>query len=119
MKELPKKVTRADFRELERRARYILARQNKGVCAMLSQDVLNIATRIDNGWAEIFPVFELVDQKIRTQGYVLESGPWGYKLVHPNGHIASCGRTLREWLTNHAVKYGDQETRPYDPDWDD
>jgi len=121
MKELPKKVTRAEFRELERRAKYILSRpqQHKPAAVTLAQEVLAIAVQMDNSWAEIFPVFELVDKKIREQGYILESGPWGYQLRHPNGHVASCGSTMREWLTNHAVKYGDQETQPYDPAWDD
>lgn len=118
MKEIPNKLVRSDLRLAEMRARRILSIQNKGISAKLARDVLYIATHIDNIWAELFPVFEMIDDRLKNEHCTLESGRCGYKLLDSKGKVLAEAPTLREFLTKYVVKYGDQVTFPYDPDDD-
>lgn len=104
MKPEPKKVTRADMRLMEHRAKIILRRPESGwVETMLARGVLHLATQIDNYWAEIFPVFELIDREIRENNCTLTYGPNGYELRTPTGVLLSEGEDFRQWLIDHAT----------------
>lgn len=118
MKEIPRRLVRSDLRLAEMRARRILSIHNKGISAKLARDVLDIAIHIDNIWAEIFPVFEMIDNRLKKEHCTLESGRCGYTLRDSEGKVLAEAATLREFLTKYAVKYGDQVTFPYDPDDD-
>lgn len=110
----PMRLRRSNLRDTEKTAYGILRLSHDGACAKLARDVVNLAAEFDNLWAEVFPVFELVDEKIHKQNCVLEHGPWGYELKTPGGRVLSSGATMREWLINHVSLYGEQETTPYE-----
>lgn len=110
------KLNRTDIRAAEELAHSILSDTEHGICAKLAKNMIDIAVSIDNVWAELFPVFEMIDIKIKEEKCTLIVGTWGYMLKSPKNDILSSGETLREWLTDHVYRFGDQITFPYDPD---
>lgn len=111
----PKRLKRHHLKRTEHIAREILALTGEGACARLARDVIQLAHNIDSLAAEIFPVFDLVDKKIKEHGCTLTCTKEGYTLTSPKGVILSEGATLKEWLLQHVEQYGDQERFPYDP----
>ena len=114
MQPQPTTPKRSDLRSTQDNAYGILRLTHDGACAKLARDVVNLAHSFDNLWMEIFPVFEMIDEKIHRQKCTLEYGEFGYELKTPGGKILSSGATMREWLINHVSLYGDQITCPYE-----
>lgn len=106
------RLRRSDLRKTEGAARTALGYARDGACATLARDVLAIATAIDNVMAEIYPVFDMVD-KAKSNGAYLEAGEFGYRFFDVSGVLLSSGASLREWLTDHVKRYGEQVTHVY------
>lgn len=106
------RLKRSDLRKTEGAARTALGYARDGACATLARDVLAIATAIDNVMAEIFPVFEMVEES-RKNGAYLETGDFGYRFFDVSGVLLSSGASLRDWLTDHVKRYGEQVTHVY------
>ena len=106
------RLKRSDLRKTEGHARTALGYTRDGACASLARDVLAIATAIDNVMAEIYPVFEMVE-KARGNGAYLETGGFGYRFFDVSGVLLSSGASLRDWLTDHVQRYGEQITHVY------
>lgn len=110
----PPPAKRSSLRKTETVARDVLGYTRDGACATLARDVLALAVTIDNIVAEIYPVFEMVDKKIREQHAVLTYSGQGYWLHDTRGQLLSSGPSLKEWLIDHAKRFGDQECHFYD-----
>jgi len=108
--------TRGELRQSERSAYRALAESKHGPCAQLARDLIDIAVSVDNLWVEIFPVFEMIDTKIKQEHCSLFVDQEGYRLVDPQGKTVSKGTTLRSWLTNHVYQRGDRVTEEYSRD---
>lgn len=108
--------TRAELRLSERSAHRALAESKHGPCAQLARDLIDIAVSVDNLWVEIYPVFEMIDTKIKQEHCQLLVDQEGYRLVDPQGQTVSKGTTLRSWLTSHVYQRGDRVTGEYSRD---
>lgn len=114
MKKFPEKVQRSDFRHLEKRARNAIQRKVRGVCLCMARDILRLGVKIDAYPMELFPVFEMIDKKVKEENCVVYSGEYGYQLCRYNGEVLSQGTTMREWLIDHVSRFGDVIAGPED-----
>lgn len=105
---------RSKIRESEIQAYTILDGSRDGPCASLARSVIDIAVSLDNHWSQLFPIFEEIDHKIKTQNCYLEVGPAGWYFRDSAGNLLSEGATLRLWLASHAQLHTDLEVEPYD-----
>ena len=106
------RLKRSDLRKTEEAARTALGYSREGACATLARDVLAIAVAIDNVMAEIYPVFDMVEEARRNGSY-LETGDFGYRFFDVSGVLLSSGASLRDWLTDHVKRYGEPVTHVY------
>lgn len=110
-----KPPNRTDLRQAEQLARGILSVTNSGLCAALSRDVVYLSSHIDHIYAGIYPVFELIDAKIKKGDAFLEASPSGYVLRDCGGAVLSEGPTFRDWLLDHVLRFGPEPVLPDTP----
>ncbi len=109
----PRKVDREDLKIAENYARGMLTFSRNGVAAKLAQDVLLLVHNLDSLAAEIYPVFEMIDRVMFQENGTLVVKD-GWKLYDGAGYLLSEGATLREFLTDHITRYGENVTIRYD-----
>lgn len=108
------RVKRDEMRKSEQYAYTILDSTKEGPCASLARSMIDIAVSFDNHWAQLFPIFEEIDHKIKTQNCYLEIDPTGWCFRDAAGNLLSSGATLRTWLASHAQLHTDLVIEPFD-----
>lgn len=111
-------MNREDLKIAENYARGILTFSHNGVSAKLAKDVLLLVHNLDSLVAEIYPVFDMIDQVVHKENGTLIVKD-GWKLYDGAGYLLSEGATLREFLIDHVTRYGESVTVKYDPRLDE
>ena len=105
---------RAKIRLSEKYAHTILDSTKEGPCASLARNMIDLTVSLDNYWAQLFPIIDEIDHKIKTQNCYLGIDPTGWYFRDSAGNLLSSGESLRLWLASHAQLYTDWEVEPFD-----